>query len=113
FRSFDGGGDFTVAGDYYLMIAVQRSDTVELPFEIDLQIQGEPADGPTYVDDASWTADGTGESPDEESTAADEEEAADDDSGNTLLMALGVGAGVLVAGALVAFVVLRRRRATT
>ncbi|QCX26155.1 vWA domain-containing protein [Nocardioides jishulii] len=116
---FGGGGDFTVAGDYYLMVAVGRNDTLELPFEIDLQIDGEPADGPTYVDGASWTitdgldmgeaATSDNDTDAETETETDSPAAAEQSSSVSLPVVLGGAAGLLVVGVLVGVLLSRRR----
>lgn len=122
---FGGGGDYTVAGDYYLSIGVSRKDnTIEIPFEIDLQIEGEPADGPTYVDGVSWSiTDGLGESASEESPVSDESDdaeqadatkadaAARDASGN-IRKGAGWAAALLGLAVLAASAFLLRRRKT-
>lgn len=119
---FNGGADYTAAGDYYVMIAVQRRDeTVELPFQIDLQIEGEPAEGPTYADGATWTiADGVNVGPDMENPGSSDNEsddseaaAADDEDSSALRTGLGVGVGVLALLALAAALLLLRRRRST
>ncbi|WP_110240386.1 vWA domain-containing protein [Nocardioides gilvus] len=117
---FDGGGDYTAAGDYYLMIALERNDeTLEIPFQIDLRIEGEPAEGPTYADGVSWSiTDGLGESAGEELTAPAPDEsddtrktAAGEDDSSNLRKGLGGAAAVLGIGALgLSALLLRRRR---
>ena len=49
-----------MTGDYYLGVSLMREDySIEFPFTIEVEIVGEPAEGPTYADDATWTvADG-------------------------------------------------------
>ena len=120
---FNGGGDFSAAGDYYVGVSVQQEDyTVELPFTIRVEVVGEPAQGPTYAGGATWTvADGTTEgeateTPDpsdsetpDDGDAAPAAASADDDSDGSATM-LGVGAGVLGVAALVAALVVWRRR---
>ena len=57
---YNGVEDYSMSGDYYLAVSLMREDySIEFPFTIELEIVGEPADGPTYADDATWTvADG-------------------------------------------------------
>ncbi len=53
---FDGGGDYTTAGHYYVGVAVEREDyAVEFPFRLTVEVVGEPAEGPSYVDGVSWS----------------------------------------------------------
>lgn len=52
---FSGGADMTLAGDHYLVVAVKKDQGLELPFEIDLRIDGDPGVGPAYADGATWS----------------------------------------------------------
>lgn len=115
---YDGGGDVTTAGDYYMSIgASHHDDKIELPFEIDLQIEGEPQPGPTYADGVSWSiTDGLGAAapPASEAEAAESgsETSATVEGGSTALwIGLGLGAGVLVLAGLAVALMFRRRSA--
>lgn len=117
-----GSDDVSTAGDHYVMVSVEKADaTVELPFVLDVEVEGEPGPAPSYPGGVSWTvADGAsgGEDPtagpDEGASTAGEPGAAadrDDESSSDLpLIAGGVALVVLVAGISV-WALLRRRRA--
>lgn len=122
--TFDGNGDFTTAGYYYLAVAVDReSYTAEIPFTIDVEVVGDPQPGPTYADGATWSvADGltsgtaspspSDEPSSSEGPSSDPSDAAGTDSGSGLGAVGGILAGLLglvvIAGALVLW---RRSRA--
>lgn len=119
-----GGGDVTVAGNYYLGVSARAdSKTAELPFTISVEIVGDPAEGPTYADGATWSvevglsdeSDDTDNSDDTETDAPTESTepadtsgsdagAADDDadsgSATTLALVAGVGGLAALLGAL-------------
>lgn len=123
---FNGIEDYSMAGDYYLGISLMRQDySVEFPVVIDVEVVGDPAAGPTYADDATWTvADGavypdvepttdptsepadeqTSEPTDEGADGGDETSASSSDDGgaSTPIAAVAGALGVLaVIGALV------------
>ncbi|WP_435743789.1 vWA domain-containing protein [Nocardioides sp. SYSU DS0663] len=125
---FNGGADVTAAGDYYVSVSANRQDyTVEIPFTLNVEVVGEPAEGPTYADGVAWSvADGvtggTVASPDP--TAAPSESGSTDggdadaapaagqaDSGTGDM--IGVLAGVLGLGALLTALLMWRRRSAT
>ncbi|MQW76336.1 VWA domain-containing protein [Nocardioides sp. dk4132] len=117
---FNGGADVTVAGDYYVSLSVQKRDyTVEIPFTLDVEVIGEPADGPTYAGGATWnvvdgataaTEDPSAGTSETESAEADGDgEAAAESEGDTVSI-VAVAAGVLGLAALVAALLLWRRR---
>lgn len=118
---FDGGADLQTSGFYYLGVSVQRKDyTVEIPFTITVELDGEPAEGPTYADGATWTvADGLTEgvapesaspSPTESGGQEAAEPAGEEDDSSSMLLVVG-GIGVLVLIAAAALLVWRRRQA--
>lgn len=124
---FDGGGDYTTAGDYYLMVVVEPEDyTIELPITIDVEVVGDAAAGPTYAGGATWSVatgasggDGSTESPSGETSPTSEPTedpsasgagSSDDDSSATTLVAAGLGAAGLAA-VVVALLLWRRRQA--
>ena len=117
-----GVADYSMAGDYYLAVSMGREDvSVEFPLTIELEVVGARQPGPTYADDASWTvADGatvpeatgdpsplSGSSPDDES--AEQPDASDRDDGSTVPVA-GIIVGTAGALALLATILLRKRR---
>ncbi|WP_166139806.1 vWA domain-containing protein [Nocardioides ochotonae] len=117
---FNGGADVTVAGDYYVSLSVQKKDyTVEIPFTLNVEVIGEPSDGPTYVGGATWNVvDGATAGTQEPSASPSETESADGDGdggaaaeseGDTVSI-VAVAAGVLGLAALVAALLLWRRR---
>ena len=122
---FNGGADVTVAGDYYVSLSVQKKDyTVEIPFTLDVEVIGEPADGPTYAGGATWnvtdgstagTEDPSAGGPEAESAEAAEAggtgdgEAAAENEGDTVSI-VAVAAGVLGLAALAAALLMWRRR---
>lgn len=124
--AFDGGGDHTTAGTYYVGVSLRDAgieESVEFPFTINVEIVGDPAAGPTYADDVTWSVEGgladAGDavSPSEDVTdvpagddpsrTADEDEA----SGTSTALAVAVGAAGTIA-LLGAVLLWRRRRAT-
>lgn len=127
YGGYNGSEDYSTSGAYYLGVSIEREEnTVEIPFTIDVEILGEPTEGPAYVDGATWTvADGASggeveeETPSEEpseSSAPPEEDAppaaADDDEAGGLQLAAGVGAGLLGLVAIGAALLMWRRRRT-
>lgn len=122
--SVNGVKDTSMAGEYYLGVSMQAADyDLEVPFTISIEVVGDPDQGPTYADGATWdvedglTAGTTTDSPSESPTAAstpdgDTTTSSDnnsDDSGTSTAVAAAAGVGGLVA--LAAAVVLWRRRA--
>lgn len=124
---FNGVADYSMSGDYYVAVSLMHEDySIEFPFKIEVEVVGEPADGPTYADDATWTvADGAvypGEAtdptdPTDPSTSDATEEAgpdargADDGDGvtssSTIAAVTGLVGLLVVVGALLLW---RRRR---
>ncbi|NPC95259.1 VWA domain-containing protein [Nocardioides sp. zg-DK7169] len=121
---FSGGADVTAAGDYYISLSVQKRDyTVEIPFTLDVEVIGEPAEGPTYAGGATWSvADGATDAVAEPSPSASaddadgdgggEGEASGESEGDTVNI-VAVGAGVLGVAALLAALLLWRRRSAS
>lgn len=116
---FNGGADVTAAGDYYVSVSVQKQDhTLEIPFTLNVEVLGEPAEGPTYAGGATWSVvDGASDAAVDPSPSAGESAEGDDDGGAAASSedggpgaVIGVGAGVLGLAALVAALVLWRRR---
>jgi Ca-activated chloride channel family protein len=110
---FNGGADYTLAGDYYLSVSVQQEDyTVEIPFTLAVEVVGDPAPGPTYVDDATEPAEGApapGEpDPDESGEPASDGDPAEASGVPVAVLAAVLGGLVLVG--LAGIVVLRRGR---
>ena len=109
-----------VPGDYYLVVRVDDlSDTrfsPVLPYDLDIEVQGEPSDPPAYVEDASYEGPASGSSVEDatvDSDDASEASASADDDGVSAetLMAGAVGvAGV--ACVVLGGVLLRRQRPT-
>lgn len=121
----DSGGvngveDYSTAGDYYLAVSAMRADhSVEMPFTVDVEVVGEPAEGPTYADGASWTVAGgtvTAEdptpSPEPDSTGTPGVEATPEgeDADGLLPTGAAVGVGLVGLAAVLGAVVLWRRR---
>ena len=120
---FNSVADYSMSGDYYVAISMGREDyTAEVPFVIELEIVGEPQDGPTYAGGATWTvadgAEGVVEPSDEPSTTDpspsdapdDQPDASDSDDGGAPVAAIvGVLAGVLILAG--GFALWRRRTA--
>ena len=105
---FNAGADVTTAGDYYVAVSVQKKDyTEEIPFRLDVEVLGEPADGPTYAEGASGDEPEVGSG---EASGDGSDEAAAESEGDTVSI-VAVVTGVLGALALLAALVLWRRRA--
>ena len=95
--------------------------SIEFPFTIEVELVGNPADGPTYADDATWTvADGAvypGEPTDPTDTSDATEEAgpdptdtSDDGSGLTSSSTIAAFTGLAGLLAVVGALLLWRRR---
>lgn len=127
-----GGGDTTVSGDYYLGVSARAGEAkAELPYTIEVEIVGDPAEGPTYADDATWTvADGLTDDGDDETATedpsgsptatdsggdqdseSDDGDAADADGSEGSGTAIAVVLGAVGLAALAAALLLWRRRA--
>jgi Ca-activated chloride channel homolog len=118
----NGIDDTSMAGDYYLGVSMEGADyNVEVPFTISIEIVGDPAEGPTYADGASWsvadgtTDDGAGDATDGATATAEPDDTTgtdaagdSDDSGSGTTLALVAGVGGV--GALLAALFLWRRR---
>ncbi|MDT9595277.1 VWA domain-containing protein [Nocardioides zeae] len=116
-----------LAGWYYVVYAVDAADVgVEQPYELSLEVVGEPAGQPTYpdgqevlgldgpgtVEQAEKDAEGSGEADDTEGPGEDRDAAEDGTSGGApvaVLVSAGLGAAGLVC-VVAGFLVLRRRR---
>lgn len=122
----DSDADHSLAGTYYLAVSASETDhTVELPYTIDVEVVGEPAEGPTYADGATWSVadgaaavgdevtDGTpdptaSESPTDEAEA-DTAAGAEEDSGSLLPTWLAVLVGLVGLAAVAGAALLWRR----
>jgi len=120
-RGFNGIDDYSMAGDYYVAVSLARQDySIALPFTVTVEVDGEPADGPTYDDGATWSvadgatypegADGPSAAPDATPGQDDPGRAGSEDDGSPALVATGAVAGLAGLAALVAALVLWRRR---
>lgn len=132
----DNGGhngveDYSMAGDYYLSISLMRQDyTIEFPFTISVEIVGEPAQGPTYADGATWSvtdgasggeaasptpapqkSGGPSDSADPQESAAPDAEDEDGPLGTGVVV--GIGAVVVAAIAAGLALLWRRRKGTS
>ena len=113
--SVNGIEDYSMAGDYYLAVSLEREEyTLEFPITIDLEIVGEPADGPTYAEGVTWSvADGATAEPTESDTSDEDSPAARDggsDGQSARWTTAAAVAGLLVIGAGVGALLLWRRR---
>jgi len=123
-RLGNGQSDASMAGDYFVMVSVRPEDyTPILPFTLDVEVVGDPADGPTYADGSTWSvADGTSggdvsESPSATADASEEPDTSgassaddDNDGGSSAMPVLAGVVGVAGVGAILGALLLWRRR---
>lgn len=120
---FNGVEDYSMAGDYYLAVSMRQDDhSVEIPFTIEVEVVGDPGQGPTYADGATWSVaevvganDQAGNGGDESTASGGDGTAAKetDDGPFAEKLAVGVIGGLLAIAVVVgALLVWRRRRAS-
>lgn len=122
--AFNGSKDRSIAGTHFVGLSVFRypdTPSVEIPVTITVAVDGEPQEGPTYADGASWsvadqlagTAPSSGDAsagPDGASGAPTTGSDAAGDDGGSPARVIGLGAGALGLLGLTAATVLWRRR---
>lgn len=114
-RTFSGGGDATVPGDYYLGFGLARAEQLyEMGYTVTLEITGTAQPGPRYVDGQTWTlADGLrgGGTSDISSAESPPSARPQEEDGGTptgLLVGLGLAVVAVIGGA--GWGLARRRR---
>lgn len=109
-----GSRDLSMAGDYYVMVSMMdREETVELPFTLDLDVTGTPEPAPPYDGGLTWSvADGTSDPSVDPTPVADRDPAAsssEEPGDGVPAWWLGAGALLLLVAGVLAVLVSRGR----